>query len=577
MRGLVLAIVAAIVFGTTPAAHAEDPEDLTPPVLTVTRMAGGVDGWYAGTATVFVKATDPGAIASGVRFVSYAMTGATTGTGFVHRTDGGTLTISNAGLTVIDIEATDNNDNSTFGQTRIGVDRDRPNAAFHGRLAQAEAVFAQGEQVLVEFVCVDALSGVGSCTGTQAAGAALDTSTIGSHVVTVTAKDRVGNEMQISKEYRVVSNQFSVTQGVDVTGTTVVGHQVGVQAPVFDPVPTAVAYQWTRNGVAIPGATGTTYDLTPDDARTTLRVEATATRSGWQARTTTSPGYQVLPAAITVSSDPVLSGEARIGGSLLVSHGTVTPTAAALSYQWLRDGVLIPEASGRVYFPEAADLGRRITARVAATAPGHSESVWLTEPSDTVRGRTLQVTGTPTVAGDMRVGSLLTATAPLVRVPPLSKPGEPAIVAYQWLRGGTPIGGATQPTYRLVAEDVGSQVAVRITATRPPEEGYEPVVLVSVPGPAVGQASAAVSAKAKAKGERKVKLTVTVSVPGLDPSAPVTVTRGGKVVARGTVTSSGRLVLTLKRQPKGKVTWTVAYAGSRGVEARTIRVSAKVR
>jgi hypothetical protein len=573
---LVGAVTASLAAGTTPA-HAEDPEDLTPPVLHITPMAGRVDGWYGGTATVFVKATDPGAISSGVRFVSYTMTGATTGTGTVNRTDGGTLTISNGGMTTINFEAEDGNGNQAFGVTQMGIDRDRPTAAFTARLAEAEPVFAQGEQVTVGFSCADALSGVGSCTGTQAAGAALDTTELGDHVVVVTARDRVGNQTQINKQYRVISNQFSVTQGADITGMTVVGRQVGVQAPVFDPVPTAVAYQWTRNGTAIPGATGTTYTLTPDDARTTLALRATATRSGWQDRTIVSPGYQVLPAAITVSSEPVLTGTARVGNGLRVDHGTVTPTAAAISYQWLRDGVLVPAATGRIYNLGAEDMGKRIAVRVAATAPGHAEAVWLTAPSDVVVGRKLDVTGVPTVSGVMRAGSVLTAQPPTVREPVENRPGDPASVAYQWLRGGTPIAGATQATYRLSAEDVGRQVTVRITATRPPAEGYEPVVLTSSPGPAVVKATPEVTGKAKAKGKRKVKLTVAVSVPGLDPSAPVTVKRGSKVVGKGTMTSAGQLVLILKRQPKGKVSWTVLYAGSQGVEARTFRVSAKVR
>lgn len=584
MRRLVTVVVAtALALATAPAALAadgpgEEPlEDLTPPVITVTPMAGAVDGWYAGTATIFVRATDPGPISSGVRSVFYTMSGATTGTGSVHRTDGGTLTISNGGQTTIAIEATDGNDNQAFAAPVIRIDRDRPTAAFTGRLAEAEPVFAQGEQVTVGFSCADALSGVGSCTGTQAAGAALDTTELGDHVLVVTARDRVGNQTQISKQYRVISNQFSVTQGVDVTGTAVVGRQVGVQAPVFDPAPTAVAYQWTRDGAAIPGATGTTYTLTPDDARTTLRIEATATRSGWQARTIVSPGYQVLPAAITVSSEPVLTGTARVGNGLRVDHGTVSPTAAAISYQWLRDGVLVPAATGRIYNLGAEDMGKRIAVRVAATAPGHAEAVWVTDPSDVVVGRKLDVAGVPTVSGVLRAGSVLAAQAPTVREPVENRPGDPAAIAYQWLRGGTPIAGATQVTYRLSAEDVGRQVTVRITATRPPAEGYEPVVLTSSPGPAVVKATPEVTGKAKAKGKRKVKLTVAVSVPGLDPSAPVTVKRGSKVVGKGTMTSAGRLVLVLKRQPKGKVTWTVLYAGSGGVEARTIRVSAKVR
>jgi hypothetical protein len=579
-----LAYLFAVALGATttagPARAADDEplEDLTPPVITVTPSAGAVDGWYADTASVFIRATDPGAIATGVRSVIYTLSGATTGSGSVHRTDGGTVTISNSGSTTIQIEATDGNDNQSFAAPVVRIDRTRPSAGFAGRMTDADPTFAQGEEVLLQFACADGQSGIGSCIATQPNDALLDTSTIGSHVVVITARDKVGHQTQTSREYRVVSNQFAVTRHVDMTGMEVVGNEMTVSEPVFSPQPTRIDYQWTRNGVPIPGATGTTYRLTPDDARTDLRVRATAVRPGWVVATSTSAPRRVLPAAINVTSEPVLTGDARFGGRLLVEHGTITPTAASISYQWLRDGALIPTATGRTYFPGPEDIGARISVRVAATAPGHAEAVWVTPETDVVRGRQLQVVGAPRVSGTMRAGSLLTAVPPTVSVPPVDRSDLPAAtIAYQWLRNGVAIRGADRATYRLTASDVGRRVTVRTTATRPPHEGYEPVVQTSDPGPVVGKAAPQVTAKAKATKKRAVKLTITVSVPGVDPAAPVTVQRGGKVVARGKVTGSGRLVLSLKRQRKGKAAFTVSYAGSTAVEARTVRVSVTVR
>ena len=578
MRSLLPAATAALLALSVAPAHAQEPvEDLTPPVLHVTPMAGGVDGWYAGTATVQVRATDPGPISSGVRSVFWQMTGATTANGSVHRIDGGTLTVSAGGRTTIDIEATDNNDNQTTGQIQIGVDRDRPIAEFAGRLATPGQLFAQGEQVRVEYGCADVLSGVASCTGPQPAGAWLDTSTLGEHTFVITGRDRVGNTTQVATTYEVVANTFEITRGPAISGTPVVGELMTVEVPAFSPAPTTVEYQWTRDGVAIPGATATTYMLTPDDARTQLRVEATAVRSGWQSRTAVSEPVQVLPAAITLSSPPVLTGEALVHERLLVSHGTVTPTSAAITYQWLRDGVLIPDVSGRVYFLRSEDIGKRVSVRVSATAPGHSEGVWLSGATDVVRGRALEVVGTLTVAGDARAGALLTARPPVVRTPLPTRAGDQATLAHQWLRDGAPIGGATQASYKLAAADVGHRVTVRVTATRPDPEGYAPVVLTSAGGPVVAKAAPVLSAKAKAKRGGKAKVVVTVSAPGLDPAGAVTVTRGRKVVGRGTVGASGQLTLTLARQPKGKVTWTVTYAGSDGVAPATVKVSARIR
>jgi hypothetical protein len=64
----------------------------------------------------------------------------------------------------------------------------------------------------------------------------------------------------------------------------------------------------------------------------------------------------------------------------------------------------------------------------------------------------------PEVTGTAKVGSTLTATA-----------GEwdPAevTVAYQWLRAGQPIEGATSASYKVTRADVGNAVSVRVTAT----------------------------------------------------------------------------------------------------------------
>ena len=45
---------------------------------------------------------------------------------------------------------------------------------------------------------------------------------------------------------------------------------------------------------------------------------------------------------------------------------------------------------------------------------------------------------------------------------------DPTSFAYRWLRDGTPIGGATAKTYKLVKADKGHQVACRVTASNPP-------------------------------------------------------------------------------------------------------------
>ncbi len=66
------------------------------------------------------------------------------------------------------------------------------------------AVVALDELVAADFVCTDALSAVVACEGTVPAGSPIDTSTLGSHVISVVGMDAVGNVAAVDVTYVVV-------------------------------------------------------------------------------------------------------------------------------------------------------------------------------------------------------------------------------------------------------------------------------------------------------------------------------------------------------------------------------------
>ena len=84
-----------------------------------------------------------------------------------------------------------------------------------------------------------------------------------------------------------------------------------------------------------------------------------------------------------------------------------------------------------------------------AAQPSFSDWTYrIPAPENTVR---------PTVAGTAKVGKRLTA-----RVGTWTP--RPASYAYQWLRGTTPIRGATHAGYVPVRADGGKRVTVRVVA-----------------------------------------------------------------------------------------------------------------
>lgn len=85
------------------------------------------------------------------------------------------------------------------------------------------------------------------------------------------------------------------------------------------------------------------------------------------------------------------------------------------------------------------------------------------------------VSGTPTIQGSARVGSVLTA------VPGSWTPN--ASFSYQWYRAGTAIDAATASTYTVTAADLDQSLTVAVTGTM---YGYDPATATSAPTPAVG-------------------------------------------------------------------------------------------
>ena len=68
----------------------------------------------------------------------------------------------------------------------------------------ADAVYVLNQKVVAQYTCVDAESGVGTCTGTTISGAPLDTSSVGTKTLVVSATDAAGNTSRVERRYSVV-------------------------------------------------------------------------------------------------------------------------------------------------------------------------------------------------------------------------------------------------------------------------------------------------------------------------------------------------------------------------------------
>lgn len=139
-----------------------------------------------------------------------------------------------------------------------------------------------------------------------------------------------------------------------------------------------LSYQWRRDGRNITGATRSTYMVTPADAGHLITLKVTGKRAGYATRAQYShPVGPVRKGDIRVTGARV-STATSVGSVLRVSTPTVAPTTATRTIQWQRNGVPIRGARGSAYRLTRADIGTRVTAKVAFRASGYEPTfMWF--------------------------------------------------------------------------------------------------------------------------------------------------------------------------------------------------------
>lgn len=159
-------------------------------------------------------------------------------------------------------------------------------------------------------------------------------------------------------------------------------------------------------------------------------------------------------AAPTVQTAPIVSGPNTQASLLSVTNGAWNNSPTTYTYQWLRDGVVIPSATNNTYTVSGSDVGSAVSCRVRATNTGgygESTSNNITIIAAPVNTGLPIISGTPSVAGTLSVSNGTWLHSPSF--------------TYQWMRNGTDIGAATSNTYVVQADDQGQQISARVTGT----------------------------------------------------------------------------------------------------------------
>jgi hypothetical protein len=238
-----------------------------------------------------------------------------------------------------------------------------------------------------------------------------------------------------------------------------------------------VGYQWQRSADSgttwtdIAGATRAAYSVAAADEGDVIRVRATATNADGAvaASSAPTPVIQADPPVSMVA--PVVLGTPSLGGTLSTDNGSWTPVGDNLtySYAWQRGDAIngysnIAGATGATYTTVAADVGESM--RVVVTATNVDGAVSATSlTTQAVQPPPVNAAAPAAPSGTFMNGYILT--------PDNGTWNSPATYSYGWLRcpgDATAVTAACAPvstraSYALTVPDIGTKLAVIVTAT----------------------------------------------------------------------------------------------------------------
>jgi len=206
-------------------------------------------------------------------------------------------------------------------------------------------------------------------------------------------------------------------------------------------------YQWTQNGVNV-GTNSLTLNATGLTPGQTYSFALTISDQVGQSVT--------LPA--TISTPSVLVSGVASASNVTSTSATLTVTPATTgtapyAYQWRKNGVNVGGATGVTYNAAGLTPGTGytfdciVTDAAGQTAGSNVVGVTTTSPL---------VSGTASASSITATSAALTVTIPTSGIAPYT---------YQWKQNGTPIAGATTPTYHVTGLTPGTSYTFAVVTT----------------------------------------------------------------------------------------------------------------
>jgi surface antigen len=279
--------------------------------------------------------------------------------------------------------------------------------------------------------------------------------------VTLSAPGYKTMRVRSEKTEHVVPGHFKASTPPTVSGVPQVDQPLTASPGSWTPAG-SLSYQWLVDGKPVHDATGTSYTPTPADLHKSVAIQVTVKQRGYDDAVATSvPTANVAPGNFLNSEPPTIEGTAQVGVPLTGHKGVWSPKAT-ITYQWLVDDQVVPDADSRTFTPRPRDVGKRVVLMVTASRDGYlTSSVPSAATAETLPG-VIENELAPVVSGRAVVGRTLRTTDGTWSI-------SPDDVGYQWFSGKHKIGGATGSTYVVTGDEAGHRIHVVVTAEH---QGY---------------------------------------------------------------------------------------------------------
>ncbi|MBI5278474.1 MAG: calcium-binding protein [Burkholderiales bacterium] len=265
----------------------------------------------------------------------------------------------------------------------------------------------------------------------------------------------------------VVPNNVAPTGSVEITGTPTQGQVLTASNDLADGDGLGdIGYQWLRDGAPIADATGTTYLLAQADVGATISVVASYTDDGGEDEAVTSGATAEVANINDGPSGTVTITGAATQGETLSASDTLDDAdglSGPVSYQWLRDGAPIVDATGATYTLTQDDVDTSISVTASYTDDTGEDESATSDATGAVANANDAPTGTLLISGTAAEDQVLAVQDTLQDLD-----GRGGLTTYQWLRDGTPVDGALGVSFTLTQDDVGAVITVTASYT----DGY---------------------------------------------------------------------------------------------------------